>query len=372
MARGTRSLVDLIHDVKSEIVGKIERIDERVGEIESLSSAHEVAIVDEIAVHASTMRALSLDLDSLRATMDVNLQATRDLLESRSATLFNETSAARDEIGHTLDLIRVSTKEISAKIEDVAPSVRLHSLQNSPLSEFDQPAADFLNWSASWNGPLSEVGLYVNHPYTVHWSTGAARLDSVNERILEHPFTFAALADVPTGSRILDIGGGESTVAASLASFGYDVTVIEPRGYAFEHPNLTVFEGPIEDFSSVAPFDVVILLSTIEHLGLGHYDKEPKRNINADREAMLIVADLISPMGKLILTTPFGPAEVTELERIYDRDGLLALLAGWTIETLAVGQRTTSTTWEVVSNNLDDTGGDARVAMLVATPPSTS
>ena len=212
--------------------------------------------------------------------------------------------------------------------------------------------------------------MFINHPYLVEWQEGGAFVRLVNERIMEQPFVFAALADLPTGSRVLDIGGGESTVGLAVASLGHAVTVIEPRGYPFEHPNLTVYDGPLETFETDDPFDAVVLLSTIEHLGIGHYADGTDEDASADVSAMKIVRDLTAPGGRLVLTTPYGPSGVTELERIYDQDDLEVLLDGWQIHRVTVGRQVDERTWTVEADGLTDHRGDKCVAMVVATLPN--
>lgn len=71
---------------------------------------------------------------------------------------------------------------------------------------------------------------------------------------------------------ILDIGGCDSLLPIVLAKAGHRVTVYDFRPYPGRHPNLTVIQG---DFLSnnlpSSSFDVVILVSTLEHIGLGGY-----------------------------------------------------------------------------------------------------
>jgi SAM-dependent methyltransferase len=190
--------------------------------------------------------------------------------------------------------------------------------------------------------------------------------------LIEHPFVFAALADLAPGSRILDVGGGESTLAVALASSGFQVTVVEPMGYPFTHPNLSVFEKPLEQFEAVEPFDAVVALSSTKHVGIAAYDTSSDHDLDADAKAITSIAHLLGPGGRLVLTTPFGPAEVTDVERIYDNEQLGQLLAGWTVHHAAIGRRLDDRTWELETNQLAEPEGPDRVAMLIATPPARS
>ncbi len=336
---------NLIHAVKNELVDRIDQVDHDVEELAGTVSSSHTAISDQLALQAANLRAMEQMLWQVRAD---------------SAALMAEIGAARDELAS-------ARKDLSERITHAAPSVRLRELTGARLSDLDVPASAFLNYAGSHNGPLADAGLWINHPVVVEWREGSARLGAVNERIMEQPFVFAAMADLAPGSRILDIGGAESTVGLSLASLGYRVTVIEPQGYPFQHRNLTVVTEPLEEFAPDGPFDAVILLSAIEHFGIGHYAGGPAPHVDADLAAMELIADLLAPGGRLVLTTPYGPAETNNVERVYDRARLIELLQGWDIRYAAIGRRVDEVTWELESTELAEPAGPNRVVMVVAT-----
>ncbi len=323
----------LIHAVKNELWGRMEKLS---GE---LSTLH-----DSIRDYSSLQRS-SLERES--AAVNTRL----DKVERNLAALNSE---ALDTLG------RVEHR-VSALTEDAWTR-----LDGAKLGEIDGNMSRFLNYTASHRGPLAEADLWINHPLSLEWNAGSVRVANINERILEHPFVLGAASSLPPGSRILDIGGAESTIGLSLASLGYLVTVIEPQGYPFAHANLEVAEVPLEDFTSEHQFDAVILLSTIEHFGIGHYANNPERDERADLDGVAIVASLLVETGKLILTTPFGPAEVNDVERIYDRERLLNLIQGFELERTVIGVRTDDGNWVAESNELSEPAGPGRVAMIVA------
>ncbi len=350
VSRYRSGLVHLIQTVNHEMVGKFNHMDYRMDEVSgTLVSSHN-AISDQLALQGARLMAME--------------QTVRQV-QAESEALAAELSAVRSEIGF-------ARKDIVERIAQVAPSVRLRELTGARLDAIDAGASAFLNYAASHQGPLADAGLWVNTPVTVEWQEGGARLGSVNERILEQPFVFAALGDLAPGTRVLDVGGAESTVALSLASLGYQVTVAEPQGYPFRHPNLSLHQGPIESLVPEAPFEAVVLLSAIEHFGLGHYPGTtapgggPSEGGGADMAAMARVAGLLAPGGRLVLTTPYGPAAVNDVERTYDRDGVLRLLEGWRIHYAAVGRRVDDVTWELEATDLIEPPGPGRVVMIVA------
>jgi len=318
-------LVDLIHAIKSEIVGKLDALQL------DLNSASD-SISEEVAMLGT------------RVTRSLDAQATLERLARAN-------NAELVALRHEMAMER-------GKVAD-GTSIRLDTL--------DRPTAYFLNYANSHRGPLADRNLWINNPVVIEWDEGDARVGAVNERIVEVPYVLQALGSLKPGAEVLDIGGGESTVGLSLASLGYQTTVVEPQGYPFQHPNLEVLLHPLEDIEDRS-FDAIVLLSTIEHFGIGHYQGGPEPDISADRNAIEQIATMLKPGGILVLTVPYGPSDTNDLERIYDRDRLVALLDGWAMDNVRVGRREDSTTWVHEADELIDPPGPGRVAMLVAQP----
>jgi len=107
--------------------------------------------------------------------------------------------------------------------------------------------------------------------------------------------------------KALDVGCVNSPVSAILATIGYDVIGIDLRpGIPYILNN---FHFINEDFLEVSFekkfFDVVVLCSTVEHIGLeGRYGNEDI--INGDLIAMSKVLDILKSDGICILTVPVG------------------------------------------------------------------
>jgi len=308
--------VDLIHAVKNDVVNEIGGVK---GQLTTVDAAQR------------------------------SIQDQQAMAGTRIELLVSELASTRTELGWAKD-------DILAVLERLAPLARAKLLHDIRLADIDQPTADVLNELGSHRGPLAEVGLWRNDPVVVEWQAGTARVGAVNERIVEQPFVHGALADLPPGSRILDVGGGESLVGLGLASLGHRVTVVEPAGYPYQHPNLDVVEQTLDEVDVDEPVDAVILLSAIEHFGIGAYANNGELDAAADLAAMKRVRDLLAPDGVVVLTTPFGPAAVNELERTYDVDRLRSLFEGFRIEQAIVASRQDATTWSVTATDADGSG----------------
>lgn len=237
------------------------------------------------------------------------------------------------------------------------------------LDQLDAPRAAYLNWANGPDGYAAQAGLWFNPPVPVHHEAGAMAPLLVNERIVEQPFVFRALAGLASEARILDVGGSESTVGLSLATLGHRVVVVDPRPHPLAHPNLVhapcrLDELPVGD----QRFDAAVVLSAVEHFGLEHYGLE-WTDAGADRAALARLREVVAPGGLLVLTVPFGAqASVDDFQRVYDEAALAELLSGWEVRTsLRVG-RIDRLTWKLGAPSRERHG----VALVVATLPAQS
>lgn len=136
------------------------------------------------------------------------------------------------------------------------------------------------------------------------------------ERVVEYPYVYTHL-DVEPPSSVLIAGGARSPVAYTLASMGYDTTVVDLDGYQLTHRNLT---SQAADFTDLpferGTFDVIISISVIEHVGMYSEDDE-KADIRAFEELSRVLSD----EGELLFTTPFSKTYSTlPNSRVYSWD----------------------------------------------------
>ena len=88
------------------------------------------------------------------------------------------------------------------------------------------------------------------------------------------------------------------------------------RPYPFTHSNFTFHKTDVFTWSPDQKFDIILLISVIEHFGSGDYgDLEV---LDADRQAVEKFSGWLSKNGQLIVTVPFGQAGLTKKHRIYD------------------------------------------------------
>ena len=139
----------------------------------------------------------------------------------------------------------------------------------------------------------------------------------------------------PGPGAALDLGCASTWMGLAATRRGYDVTAIDlkPARWLYTHPGLRFVQGDLLKLDlAPASFNLIINCSTVEHIGLEERHGSPERP-DGDLEAMARLRELTKPGGTMLLTIPVGVDEVVfPLHRIYGRERLPRLLAGWDVE----------------------------------------
>jgi len=153
---------------------------------------------------------------------------------------------------------------------------------------------------------------------------------SINERIVEIPFLYKSISNLPLESKILDVGCNYSLNSLRLSSLGYDVYGIDINDCWFEHSNFKFIKSSItKTMFEDNFFDCVIAISTLEHIGYSEYSGE----INIDDfDAVKEIKRILKDDGFFIMTAPYGSGgEVKGFERIYNSKRIEKLFFGFKI-----------------------------------------
>lgn len=157
---------------------------------------------------------------------------------------------------------------------------------------------------------------------------------SFEARLIEYSFAHVNIAG-STKARILDVGCCGSKLPVELAKKGYKVYGIDvgshPDQGAFTFIQGDITQMPFDDEF----FDVVMTISTIEHVGLGRYGDPIIPD--GDKEAMNEIERVLKPRGQMIMTIPCGQDTICysktniPLSRVYSPESLVQLLSGFQI-----------------------------------------
>lgn len=154
------------------------------------------------------------------------------------------------------------------------------------------------------------------------------------DRFLEYNFITTYLPRPPKD--ILDIGCVGSLFPLVLSGFGYNVWCNDIREYEIlrhiKFPRLNFIRGNIREINIDRKFDVIMLISTVEHIGIGgNYGQ--KDEVAGDLRTMEKVRDMLKPGGLVFLTLTIASKHkiVKPLHRIYDLHRLDMLIKDFII-----------------------------------------
>ena len=131
----------------------------------------------------------------------------------------------------------------------------------------------------------------------------------------------------PPNARVLEIGCAEADWMGPVLDARPDLTIVgidwracERRGEVIRGDVLT-YDFPRRSF------DVVVGISSIEHIGLGHYEGDPL-DPDGDRHCMERVVRWLKPGGWVYADVPYGPEYRVEgtSHRVYDDAALASRL----------------------------------------------
>jgi len=137
---------------------------------------------------------------------------------------------------------------------------------------------------------------YFVHAYNETWR---------NERAVELPIVLRAL-DEHHGARVLEIGN----VLAHYGRGGHDVVDKYEAAPGVRSVDIVELEAP-------DPYDLVVTISTLEHVGFDEDVRDPDK----PRQAVERMAGVLAPGGTLLVTVPLGYNEALDGDL---RDGRIA------------------------------------------------
>lgn len=137
------------------------------------------------------------------------------------------------------------------------------------------------------------------------------------ERIVELPFLFSVLPEPLGGfkTRTLDIGSCESLLIMELDKLGFDSWGVDMRYYVEGYPKFIKCDARNLSMIPTSSFDVVIAISTIEHVGLVETPYGTDNVIDSDAD-IKVISEMLRVVrsggggnngsGKVIITLPYG------------------------------------------------------------------
>lgn len=122
---------------------------------------------------------------------------------------------------------------------------------------------------------------YFRHPYNATWQ---------NERAVEVPIVRRAIDDAGD-ARVLEVGN----VLGNYA--GHDHDVVDKY-----EPGANILNFDILEFRAKQPYDLIVSISTLEHVGWDDGESDPRKIPRAVGH----LRSLLAPGGRAIVTLPLG------------------------------------------------------------------
>jgi len=152
----------------------------------------------------------------------------------------------------------------------------------------------------------------------------------VNERVVEVPWLVSRLG---RPRAVLDVGSAGATYYAALIACGAErIVAADTRPCEAPAPievaQVNATQMPAEWTEA---FDVVVCISTLDHVGLAAYGNLPEEN--AVERVIAEIRRVLRPQGRLLATFPVGRAQITSHpgggQRVFGLDEVERYFAGW-------------------------------------------
>lgn len=140
-------------------------------------------------------------------------------------------------------------------------------------------------------------------PWTARGRRGSFQLESEEYPYLFHSYKCSWLTEraveVPVVQRLVDRSQGRVLeVGNVLSHYGEQEHLVVDK---YEHAP-GVLNRDVMDLDDLGPFDLIVAISTLEHVG---WDEEPRRP-GAAVESVAALHAMLAPGGRLVLTHPVG------------------------------------------------------------------
>jgi SAM-dependent methyltransferase len=163
-------------------------------------------------------------------------------------------------------------------------------------------------------------------------------LGQMSQRAIEYPWVLAEVRSIRPSSLVLEVGCAESVLGYELIAKGFRVVGLDIRTPPFKDKRMVFVRRNILDTKLPnKTFDVIVVVSTIEHIGLNVYGQLTLDD-DGDMKAMREMWRILKPRGTILVTTPYigdNPFKLNAsgrvIERNYNRQRLERIVQGFQV-----------------------------------------
>lgn len=124
--------------------------------------------------------------------------------------------------------------------------------------------------------------------------------------IFGHVYGTGALS-FPVGARVLEVGCAEADWMTPMLAERPDLQIVGIDWRKCDRPGLVIRGDVLTVDFAPGSFDVAVGISSIEHIGLGHYEQDPL-DVDGDIRCMERIAYWLKPGGWAYLDVPYEAA----------------------------------------------------------------
>ena len=148
---------------------------------------------------------------------------------------------------------------------------------------------------------------------------------SKGDRCVEYGFVIKILMNIDKNKykKVLDIGCFASPLTTIIKEISFSIDGIDLLPSPYIYDGVNYFQGDFISVDFKISYDVIILCSTIEHIGLkSRYGSSEIKE--GDIKTLKKIKNILNPDGILILTIPYGVEKtIRPFHRVYNKKSKL-------------------------------------------------
>ncbi|MBI5680705.1 MAG: class I SAM-dependent methyltransferase [Methanobacterium sp.] len=171
---------------------------------------------------------------------------------------------------------------------------------------------------------LKNVLIKLAYKFKKYFQVDPMEIPLTGDRCIEYAYIIRHLTKLNQEYQsVLDVGCFASPLTSIISEMNFKVDGIDLNQKLPYKGNVNYISGDFISFKFPSNYDICVMCSTIEHIGLEGRFNSPNY-ISGDINAILKTKEILVDEGILILTIPYGKEKLIHpLHRVYNKEGKL-------------------------------------------------